>query len=126
MNQNKIAILGCGWLGLPLAKKLISKNFIVRGSTTSKDKISVLENENIEPFLITLDKEFDKKNLSEFLKNIGILIINIPPNIRSNKSVDYYNKIEKILLCDNCDKINNIIFISSTSVYGSKQGKINS
>ena len=62
MNQNKIAILGCGWLGLPLAKKLISKNFIVRGSTTSKDKISVLENENIEPFLITLDKEFDEKN----------------------------------------------------------------
>jgi len=82
MNQNKIAILGCGWLGLPLAKKLISKNFIVRGSTTSKDKISVLENERIEPFLITLDKEFDKKNLSEFLKNIDILIINIPPNIR--------------------------------------------
>jgi nucleoside-diphosphate-sugar epimerase len=126
MNQNKIAILGCGWLGLPLAKKLISKNFIVRGSTTSKDKISVLEKENIEPFLITLDKEFDEKKLIQFLKNIDILIINIPPKIRSNKSVDYYNKIEKILLCNNCDKINNIIFISSTSVYGSKQGKINS
>ena len=126
MNQNKIAILGCGWLGLPLAKKLIGKNFIVRGSTTSKEKISILETENIDPFLITLDKEFDKKKLSEFLKNIDILIINIPPKIRSNKSVDYYNKIEKILLCNNCDKINNIIFISSTSVYGSKQGKINS
>ena len=85
MNQNKIAILGCGWLGLPLAKKLISKNFIVRGSTTSKDKISVLKNENIEPFLITLDKEFDEKKLIQFLKNIDVLIINIPPKVRSNK-----------------------------------------
>ena len=68
MNQNKIAILGCGWLGLPLAKKLISKNFIVRGSTTSKDKISVLKNENIEPFLITLDKEFDEKKFNSIFK----------------------------------------------------------
>ena len=43
MSQLKIAIIGCGWLGLPLAKKLIKENFIVKGSTTSKEKISVLD-----------------------------------------------------------------------------------
>ena len=56
MSQLKIAIIGCGWLGLPLAKKLIKENFIVNGSTTSKEKISVLKTEKIEPFLIDLNK----------------------------------------------------------------------
>lgn len=30
-----ISILGCGWLGLPLAKKLVENQWIVNGSTTS-------------------------------------------------------------------------------------------
>lgn len=126
MNQLKIAIIGCGWLGLPLAKKLIKENFIVKGSTTSKEKISVLKAEKIEPFLIDLNKNFDKEILNSFLKNINVLIINIPPKIRKEKTINYYNKIQKITSNDLIKKVNNIIFISSTSVYGSKQGKINS
>ena len=126
MSQHKIAIIGCGWLGLPLAKKLIKENFIVKGSTTSKEKISVLKTEKIEPFLIDLNKNSDKEIFNSFLKNVDILIINIPPKIRKEKTINYYNKIQKITSNNLIKKINNIIFISSTSVYGSKQGKINS
>ena len=61
MSQLKIAIIGCGWLGLPLAKKLIKENFIVKGSTASKEKISILKTEKIEPFLIDLNKGLDKR-----------------------------------------------------------------
>ena len=67
MNQVKIAVIGCGWLGLPLAKKLVSKNFRVKGSTTSKQKISVLRNEKIEPFLIDLNKNLNEDVLNLFL-----------------------------------------------------------
>ncbi|MDC1274067.1 SDR family NAD(P)-dependent oxidoreductase, partial [Flavobacteriaceae bacterium] len=42
MNQDKIGIIGCGWLGLPLAKSLISNNYKVKGSTTRKNKLTVL------------------------------------------------------------------------------------
>ena len=126
MSQLKIAIIGCGWLGLPLAKKLIKENFIVKGSTTSKEKISVLKTEKIEPFLIDLNKNLDKEILNSFLKNVDVLIINIPPKIRKEKTINYYSKIQKITSNNLIKKINNIIFISSTSVYGSKQGKINS
>ena len=126
MSQFKIAIIGCGWLGLPLAKKLIKKNFIVKGSTTSKEKISVLKTEEIKPFLIDLNKNLDKEILNSFLKNVDVLIINIPPKIRKEKTINYYGKIQKITSNNLVKKINNIIFISSTSVYGSKQGKINS
>jgi nucleoside-diphosphate-sugar epimerase len=126
MNKLKIAIIGCGWLGLPLAKKLIKENFIIKGSTTSKEKISVLKTEKIEPFLIDLNKDLDKEILNSFLENIDVLIINIPPKIRKEKTINYYNKIQKITSNNFIKKINNILFISSTSVYGSKQGKINS
>ena len=126
MNQVKIAVIGCGWLGLPLAKKLVSKNFRVRGSTTSKQKISVLRNEKIEPFLIDLNKNLDEDVLNLFLNKIDILIINIPPKIRKEKNANYFNKIQKIIKNDYYKNIGNVIFISSTSVYGSNQGKINS
>ena len=96
MSQLKIAIIGCGWLGLPLAKKLIKENFIVKGSTTSKEKISVLKTEKIEPFLIDLNKNLDKEILNSFLKNVDVLIINIPPKIRKEKTINYYSKIQKI------------------------------
>jgi len=98
----------------------------VKGSTTSKEKISVLKAEKIEPFLIDLNKNLDKEILNSFLENINVLIINIPPKIRKEKIINYYTKIQKITSNDLIKKVNNIIFISSTSVYGSKQGKINS
>ena len=47
--NEKMAILGCGWLGLPLAKYFTSKGYIVKGSTTSIEKIEILKSFSIEP-----------------------------------------------------------------------------
>ena len=52
MKENKIGVLGCGWLGFPLAKDLIKQGFKVKGSTTNKEKIKSLEKENIDPCLL--------------------------------------------------------------------------
>ena len=49
MNKN-ISIIGCGWLGFPLAKHLIRLGYHIKGSTTSKDKLTKLESEGIEAF----------------------------------------------------------------------------
>ena len=40
--MTKISILGCGWLGLPLAKAIVENGFSVKGSTTSSEKIATL------------------------------------------------------------------------------------
>jgi 3-hydroxyisobutyrate dehydrogenase-like beta-hydroxyacid dehydrogenase len=50
--MTKISILGCGWLGLPLAKVLVKNGFSVKGSTTTQDKILVLKQLGVDPFLI--------------------------------------------------------------------------
>ena len=68
-----ISILGCGWLGKPLAISLISKGFLVKGSTTSDKKLKVLSSDNIIPFLIDISQEEINK---DFL-NSEVLIIAI-------------------------------------------------
>lgn len=127
MSQNsKIGIIGCGWLGFPLAKELISKNYQVKGTTTSLEKIEELKKINIEPYLIQINEDEVIGPLSSFLKDLNILIISIPPKLRENSSSSYLNKIKCLNSEIQKTSIKNIIFISSTSVYGSNQGKIES
>jgi nucleoside-diphosphate-sugar epimerase len=101
-----VSILGCGWLGKSLAISLLDEGYIVKGSTTSEEKLDLLDVNNIEPFIIDITsfEEFD-----DFL-NSDILIIAI-----TSKDIDgFENLISQI---EN-SSIQKVIFISSTSVYG--------
>ena len=124
MNQNKIGIIGCGWLGHPLAKEFISNNYKVKGSTTTKEKLKILKNEGIEAYLIEIAENSISDSIDSFLYELDILIVNIPPKIRKDVNTSYSEKIKRLIKQSN--KVKNILFISSTSVYGSMQGKIDS
>jgi 3-hydroxyisobutyrate dehydrogenase-like beta-hydroxyacid dehydrogenase len=67
--MKQISILGCGWLGFPLAKSLHQKGFRVYGSTTSVEKISVFENAGITPFSLRLSEDNLEGDINSFLKN---------------------------------------------------------
>ena len=41
--MKQISILGCGWLGLPLAQQLVHEGYQIHGATTSEKKLIVLE-----------------------------------------------------------------------------------
>lgn len=116
--MTQISILGCGWLGLPLAKALLENSFAVKGSTTSQEKLSVLENSGIQPFLIALSEDKTIGNLSSFLENSKILIIDIPPKLRGSEKENFVSKIKKVISFIENSTVENVIFISSTSVYG--------
>ena len=124
MNQNKIGIIGCGWLGLPLAKEFISNNYKVKGSTTTKEKLKILKNQGIEAYLIEIAENSISDSIDSFLYELDILIVDIPPKIRKEVNTSYSEKIKRLIKKSN--KVKNILFISSTSVYGSMQGKIDS
>lgn len=115
--MTKISILGCGWLGLPLAKALLSKGFSVKGSTTSEEKLAVLENAGIAPFLIALSENKTTGNLTDFLENSGILIIDVPPKLRGSETENFVSKIRNVIPFIQNSSIENVLFISSTSVY---------
>ena len=103
--MKKVSILGCGWLGKSLAISLLNEGFSVKGSTTSEDKIPVLELLGIDSYLIDITA---LEEVAPFLMS-DILIIAI-----TSKDIDAFkNLIQQI----EASTIQKIIFISSTSVY---------
>ncbi|MBA4320065.1 MAG: NAD(P)-dependent oxidoreductase [Flavobacterium sp.] len=116
--MTQISILGCGWLGLPLAKALLENGFTVKGSTTSNEKISVLQNSGIQPFLIALSENETVGNLNDFLDNSNILIIDVPPKLRGSEKENFVSKIKNMIPFIEKSTVKNVLFISSTSVYG--------
>lgn len=114
----KISILGCGWLGFPLAKKLIEKGNSVSGSTTAEAKIEVLKKSNISPFIIALKEDKTEGNIADFLKNSEILILNVPPKLRDENKENFVQKIVHLIPHIVASKVKNVLFVSSTSVFG--------
>lgn len=115
--MKNISILGCGWLGLPLAKSLIAKGFSVKGSTTSLEKISILKQAGIETFQIALSEREIIGNIEAFLSNSEILIIDIPPKLRGTSNESFVPKIQTLIPFIEKAKVKKVIFVSSTSVY---------
>jgi nucleoside-diphosphate-sugar epimerase len=136
--MTKISILGCGWLGLPLAKALLSNGFSVKGSTTSEGKLSGLKALNISPFLINLTPTLSKGEgiesgnaIEDFLSGSETLIIDIPPQLRGKNSdistADekvFVEKIKNLIPYIEKSTIENVLFVSSTSVYGEANATI--
>jgi nucleoside-diphosphate-sugar epimerase len=115
--MKQISILGCGWLGLPLAKSFLEKGFSVKGSTTTFEKIVLLENIGIHAFQIELGGPEIKGKMHSFLENSDILIIDIPPKLRSISSENFIKKIENLIPFIEKARIEKVLFVSSTSVY---------
>jgi nucleoside-diphosphate-sugar epimerase len=112
-----ISILGCGWLGFPLATSLISKGFAVKASTTSPEKLEVFSRAGIDPYLVHFDKIISPPDLQVLLE-AETLIITIPPGRKNPDGFNNYIQMVKSI-CEIIPNtsISSIIFISSTSVY---------
>lgn len=113
-----IAIIGCGWLGLPLGNFLSQKGYKIKGSTTTASKLSILYKNGIEAYLIKVVKQVAGTNIRDFF-TADLLIINIPPD-RKRKDVvkSYPKRIKAIIERGLTNGIKKVIFISATSIYG--------
>jgi nucleoside-diphosphate-sugar epimerase len=115
--NSKICVIGCGWLGFPLAKKLVELNYSIHGSTTSNDKLSQLKQAQIHPFLIQFSSEGVTGNLKSCLKDCQTLIVTIPPGLRKNPKNDYVTQMQHFLEYVEASSVEHVLFIGTTSVY---------
>jgi len=117
MSQNSISILGCGWMGFPLAQHLISKDWTVRGSTTTEEKLKTLEQAGIAPCHLTLKPDLQYTNCANFWQS-EILFLNIPPGRRDPDVEERFPaQVKAVLEQVKHSDIKWIIFAGSTSVY---------
>lgn len=109
-----ISILGCGWLGMPLAIEFINSGKSVKGSTTRTEKLEEIRKYGITPYLVQLS-DINNEILS-FLEN-EILIINVPPGRNKTDFNSYSENFKNLISYINLSAVNKVIFVSSTSVY---------
>jgi nucleoside-diphosphate-sugar epimerase len=114
-HKNTISILGCGWYGLALAKALINDGIKVKGSTTSEQKIALLADEGIEPYLVNFSADDETYNADFF--DCEVLFIAIPPKARSGAGAEFIPKIQRIISAIERHSVKKVVFISSTGVY---------
>lgn len=115
--MRQISILGCGWLGLPLAKQLIQNGHHVKGSTTSVDKLPSLDSAAIIPYKIEVSSQEIEGPIAAFLDKSEILIVDIPPKLRSIEKDNFVAKIELLIPEIEKSSVSKVVFVSSTSVY---------
>lgn len=113
-NKLKIAIVGCGWLGESLAKFYLEKGEQVFGTTRTPSKAATLKKLGVEAFLLN---SFDDD--LRWLKTMDVLILNIPP---SSFGEDYARFMVHIVC--HIGAHTKVIFISSTSVYDSRNNVV--
>ncbi|KAA3438274.1 SDR family oxidoreductase [Rufibacter hautae] len=114
MQKTRISVMGCGWLGFPLAQELVKKGYEVKGSTTTPAKVDVLQTAGIEPFLLSFPENSSETDLQDFLAT-DVLVFNLPPSRSATDQNSYEQLLQTVLAA--APAALKVIFVSSTSVY---------
>lgn len=114
-----VSILGCGWLGRPLGQSLVERDTVVRGSTTTPEKLDILHADGIYPVLLTLDPDLSGPDPTPLFES-PILILNVPPSRSADDVRDYHTRqIAAVRDAAADGAVDWLLFASSTSVYPS-------
>jgi nucleoside-diphosphate-sugar epimerase len=117
-GPSTVAVLGCGWLGLPLAQNLLSQGYRVVGTTTSPEQLPLLVGAGIEPHLLQLGSDFsaaDEATLVQWLQQADTLVINIPP--RAAVAGGYPQLLRPLHRAVAAARIKSVLFVSTSGVY---------
>ena len=120
--MKSVAIVGLGWLGLPLALHLKELGWCVKGSKQSPDDAQKLHQLGIETYPFSLSDEM--KRLPDHIRplfNVDALIITLPPSSFSSQQYCEY----LAFLTNQAKKqgVQHLIFTSSTSVFPNISGQ---
>lgn len=122
MNDiSTISILGCGWLGLPLAEALAAKGYEIKGSVTSREKHQLLRGKGILPYHLILDANHTELDDPGFFKT-NLVIVSIPPRRTDDVERVFPAQVGQLIYYLEEYKVPRVLFISSTSVYPETAG----
>lgn len=122
--MHSVAIVGLGWLGLPLARHLKNLGWQVKGTKRTHDGVEQMRLLRLEAYHLELTPEInaDPDDLSA-LFDVDALVINIPPSQYFFSAENYVIGVQNLVNEALLHNIHHIIFISSTSVFAQVSGE---
>ena len=113
-----VLVLGCGWLGMALARQLAASGHPVLGTTTTPDTLPLMAAAGIEGHLLRLGSDFGAPTealLHRLLSAADVLVLNVPP--RAAAAGAYPTLLRPIHRAVAAAGTPHVLFVSSTSVY---------
>lgn len=120
VEKKRISILGCGWLGFSLAKRLLGSGITsqVKGSTTSGGKLDQFAAAGIDGYLLPLNPEAGlDPGISDPFFDSDIIVISIPPRMSQNVAGNYSAQMQMVADAISKSPAKEVVFVSSTGVY---------
>lgn len=120
LEKKRVSILGCGWLGFPLAQRLQRDHITLetKGSTTSADKLGSFQEHGIKGYLLDLTPGFpNDATLVHSFFDSDTLLISLPPRQSKNEPGFYVKQIQAVVAEIKKSPIKEVILISSTGIY---------
>ncbi|MCX8965815.1 SDR family oxidoreductase [Erwinia psidii] len=117
--MKRIAIVGLGWLGMPLGLSLMARGWQVTGSKTTPEGVEAARMCGLEACCLKLTPELicDADDLNTLL-NADALVITLPASRTAQGGEAYLLAVQQVVDSALANGIPRIVFTSSTSVYG--------
>jgi nucleoside-diphosphate-sugar epimerase len=130
--------MGLGWLGLALAKSLLSQGAAVSGSVTSMEKQQALREQSFDVDIFNLfapkkeqcietdqdpEAQVPAIRLASRMKDAN-LVLNIPPGRQQFNQEKFVSSMLKLIDFAMTQGVHKLVFISTTSVFGEYTGVV--
>lgn len=120
----QISIVGCGWLGQPLAQQLYQCGHSIVATTRSEEKRFVFQQQGFQGLIYHLGDACQSDSFSLIVQS-SLLIVNLPPGGRQIQAAFYIKNICQLITQARLQGVSKLIFISTTAVYGELEGELN-
>lgn len=119
-----VGIIGCGWLGKALAKRLQQEQYSIKATSSRSENVEQLNLQGINANSLLLPSS---QSSIELAKNpvfsMSHIVIAIPPRLKRGQH-DYPEKIAQIVKSAEHSDVEHIILLSSTAVYNGLEGRV--
>ncbi len=121
VEHDKVAIIGCGYVGLALGSALVDAGCDVLGTTTTSAKLSQMAEAGIESACVVLAQVDELRSL---LANRQLIYTCVAPNAQYDTyEAVYRDGMEHLFESLAGSQFRHLVHISSTSVYGQTAGQ---
>lgn len=118
--MSDLLILGCGYTGSRLARRLVEDGHAVAGTTRSPERARELESMGVEPVELDVGDPATIRRLEGRAPEVVFYLI---PPVRPEPDAGYRHHLEEVVTALARAPLECFVYVSSTSVYGDRDGR---